>query len=436
MTAYARLHLSTVALLAHLTCGSACAGPEGESLGPTKIASACAVIVVPGFEGSVLVDEKGVRVWPPQPGSLLWWGLEEDLSIDRSLRATGILLNVPIVPDLIERRVYGPLVDALDAQGCTVISFAYDWRQDLFENAALFAQFVDDGQHHELPIIAHSLGGLIVRVASHDIDLRGPIFYAAVPFKSGLGFLVDVQQGSPLGLRRTFLPGRLLRTFPSTFVIFAEHEARIDGADLFDAHMWMRSDLDGAPQPTGALVESVTLDDWLPAAWLPKGLRPKGALSAGGRAKSDASEAEEARYRREVESAIARAHAARQRLERLPPQAMAQVHVIVGTGRPTPQKAVLGTDGRPHTEETTTDGDGRIVVDDAIPDEAANDRVFLVQAAHSRVLEESDVHAYLQAAIAAHFSGVPADGARTMRSGQNAPDGARPLVPPLDEGSR
>jgi hypothetical protein len=344
----------------------------------------CSVVIVPGFEGSRLADTAGLQVWPPEPMSLLWWGLIEDLSIHRPLVPTGIVLNVPVVTDLVVRPVYGPLVDALSQEGCRVIPFAYDWRQDLSETAERFARFVTENAYHELPIIAHSLGGLVVKRASAMVTLRGDVFYVAVPFRSGLGFLRDLQNGSPVGFRRTFLPARLLQTYPSTYVIFAEHEPRMGGASVFALEMWL-------PGPAASERSAVERDD--------------------------------------IARAIARAHASRQAFEALPPDPSARAHVIAGTGEDTPASAMADAEGWWSYDRFSTDGDGRVLSDDAIPAGFPSEQVFRTAGQHSRLLEDPAVHATILGIVRPH-------GGDGRPPHQKAPLGARPTVPPIDEGSR
>ncbi len=147
------------------------------------------VIIIPGISGSQLINSK--------TGKNVWFSIKRDkdddlrlpmtspvLSRNRDyLRASDIIRSVklPVLPDV---EVYQTLIDALIARGYTegdwqhpkatdvFYVFAYDWRRDNVESAALLMQNMQAVKRIlkkpglKFDILAHSMGGLVARYAA------------------------------------------------------------------------------------------------------------------------------------------------------------------------------------------------------------------------------------------------------------------------------
>jgi len=146
------------------------------------------VIIIPGLEGTEIIQKDGTHAWfsvHRGSGDDLRLPVQSPvLSRNRdSLRAGDIIrkVDVKLLPDI---EVYQGVVDALESKGYTEASwanpkasdcfyvFAYDWRRDNVENAQLLMQRMLAVKSRlrrpqlKFDIIAHSMGGLIARYAA------------------------------------------------------------------------------------------------------------------------------------------------------------------------------------------------------------------------------------------------------------------------------
>jgi pimeloyl-ACP methyl ester carboxylesterase len=112
------------------------------------------VFVLPGLTGTLL-DAQGQRIWIDLP-QLAIGGLGRLEIGDPGIEPSG-LVNL----------YYGDLIEHLSASHA-VIPFPYDWRRSIRDEAARFADAVDERlRETERPvrIVAHSMGGLVARAA-------------------------------------------------------------------------------------------------------------------------------------------------------------------------------------------------------------------------------------------------------------------------------
>lgn len=146
------------------------------------------VIIIPGLEGSELLQRDGSHAW-----FSIHRGKGDDLRLPLSspvlarnrdsLRVGDIIrkVDVKMLPDI---EVYQSLIDALQQKGYTEATwnspkatdvfyvFPYDWRRDNVENAQLLMQRMTAVKRRlgrpglKFDIIAHSMGGLIARYAA------------------------------------------------------------------------------------------------------------------------------------------------------------------------------------------------------------------------------------------------------------------------------
>ncbi len=199
------------------------------------------VIFIHGIKGSVLQkDDK--TLWLSQRQVLTHTEPLIYNSTDTSVRATGILDRVILIPWLYEYRSYYAIARTLACipRGYT---FYYDWRQSPEENAKLLSSLVrhvkeKDGAKPS--IVAHSMGGLITHYAMptihNDID---SIIYVGTPFQPGLSFLDDYRNGSETGLNTTIQNREAIFSAPSLPALLPHaSEKKYYGKSLFDITTW------------------------------------------------------------------------------------------------------------------------------------------------------------------------------------------------------
>lgn len=115
------------------------------------------VVVLPGVMGSHLEVGAGDRIWF-DPADIALGGLDRIAWGKPDVEAEKLFDNF-----------YGELCLYL-AQSHRVVPFAYDWRQPLDVLAERFGEFVDrllEGTTQPVRLLAHSMGGLVVRACIH-----------------------------------------------------------------------------------------------------------------------------------------------------------------------------------------------------------------------------------------------------------------------------
>lgn len=243
---------STTALCFLLCFCSAC-GTSSTLHSPGSEASRSAVIVVAGFYGTKLarVDNE----------SLLWVTASQalggkqrltlplpDLALEGvTLRPSGILDEVTVVPWLYSVGFYRPLLDELgslhDGQG-SVSPLNFDWRLDLMEVVRTLSAEVrrlkSEGMTH-ITLVAHSLGGLIVsyylRYGDQELDTAEEtwegtrqveaVAMGGVPFLGTMWSFRNMQYGRLVGLNKTILDHQALSSFPASYYMLPAREADV-----------------------------------------------------------------------------------------------------------------------------------------------------------------------------------------------------------------
>lgn len=200
-----------------------------------------AVVVIPGIMGSTLCEGEDV-LWGMH--RLGWyreaWRHPESLArlaltpAERAgdysrITATGLLRRPAFAPFLRGLEPYGHLVDAVTAavaDPAAVLEFAYDWRLPVTHNAALLhaaaaahletwrthprytemLRALPDTRPARLVLIAHSMGGLLVRALAPGLDIRATITLGT-PFDGAAqaALILNTGRGAPVPLPRTAL---------------------------------------------------------------------------------------------------------------------------------------------------------------------------------------------------------------------------------------
>lgn len=117
------------------------------------------VVVIPGILGSQL----GMARQPPLPNDVLWLD-PIDIQVGR-LGLLGLDAAAPIIPLGVVLYSHLKLRLRLRAARFAVTSHDYDWRLGIQDSGALLAERLRNLDSGRLAIVAHSMGGLITRVA-------------------------------------------------------------------------------------------------------------------------------------------------------------------------------------------------------------------------------------------------------------------------------
>lgn len=279
-----------VASCATFLVACATADPAIEQLYPAHSANRerVPVILIPGLLGSRLArTDNGQELWPGSTRKLLTSGYE-DLAlridpetlepIDDGLVASG-LFDGAVGLDFY-RRIVMQLGEAggyrLSRPGSKVVQqkarlylFAYDWRQDNVVSVRKLDELIEqirrdyDDPTLRVDVIAHSMGGLIVRYYERygTVDVLGgnsfPVTGLGLSKLRRLVLLGTPNQGAVTALHKflngyrvgiSALPTEGVATMPSTFQLFphplVDWVVNINGQplnfDVFDVGFWRR----------------------------------------------------------------------------------------------------------------------------------------------------------------------------------------------------
>lgn len=279
-----------VASCATFLVACATADPAIEQLYPAHSANRerVPVILIPGLLGSRLArTDNGQELWPGSTRKLLTSGYE-DLAlridpetlepIDDGLVASG-LFDGAVGLDFY-RRIVMQLGEAggyrLSRPGSKVVQqkarlylFAYDWRQDNVVSVRKLDELIEqirrdyDDPTLRVDVIAHSMGGLIVRYYERygTVDVLGgnsfPVTGLGLSKLRRIVLLGTPNQGAVTALHKflngyrvgiSALPTEGVATMPSTFQLFphplVDWVVNINGQplnfDVFDVGFWRR----------------------------------------------------------------------------------------------------------------------------------------------------------------------------------------------------
>ncbi|HJR76014.1 MAG TPA: hypothetical protein VJ805_03540 [Nitrospiraceae bacterium] len=210
-----------------------------------KSSPEAAVVLIPGYYGSRLVEEAS--------GRLVWLSVQEalvgtkslalpraDLGIPNSVlvRPDGILQDIPVVPFLYSVNGYGTLLKALDRVGprSEVVPLAYDWRMDLLAAVDALHQTIERLRSRGIPRIAlvgHSMGGLIAAYYLRYGTQRPPdaietwegasrvdaVVLAGVPYRGSMTTFRNMQYGRRIGFNGMLLTAEAVSSFPGSYYL-------------------------------------------------------------------------------------------------------------------------------------------------------------------------------------------------------------------------
>jgi pimeloyl-ACP methyl ester carboxylesterase len=158
-----------------------------------------AIFFLPGILGSKLLLGTE-EVWPPTLSEITFGYERINKLVDPACVPGEVIRQVCIRP------IYGPILDdvreLVGGDATHVREFPYDWRRDIRETADDFAAALEatvaNGAEH-VSVVAHSMGGLVARLALEDPRHAASPWLAKV---SDLLLLTAPQLGAPLALAR------------------------------------------------------------------------------------------------------------------------------------------------------------------------------------------------------------------------------------------
>ncbi|WP_269580805.1 esterase/lipase family protein [Roseibium sp. Sym1] len=235
------------------------------------------VVVIPGIMGSKLcrIEEDGNR-------TVIWGTLDSilrfsDLRLDDRAEPTGScgLIREMSYLGLYTQEIYRPILERLKAagyrEGSTLLTFDYDWRQSVFDNAARFKMFLERSvpKDAKVDIVAHSMGGLVARafILQEDGARRvNSLITAGSPLRGSVRIFEMLERG--WGDASVVVGGvedfrRIMLSFPSIFDLMPSYEGCCEGDFLatqaFDVareDAWTKLNWDGVdPASLPDLVE-------------------------------------------------------------------------------------------------------------------------------------------------------------------------------------
>jgi pimeloyl-ACP methyl ester carboxylesterase len=155
---------------------------------------------------------------------------------------------------------YLPLKFALQAAGYTVRCFAYDWRLGIAEMGAALAARLTGETAREINVVAHSMGGLLARVALRSESGRRVrrLITLGTPHEGSFAPVQAVRGSYPLVRRLAQIDARhdaetLAREVFSSFHSLDQMLPRGQSPDLLNQRNWPGS----GPQPNATLLDRV-----------------------------------------------------------------------------------------------------------------------------------------------------------------------------------
>jgi pimeloyl-ACP methyl ester carboxylesterase len=211
------------------------------------------VYYVPGLMGSQLSRARE----RPLPDDLVWM---DPCDIQQSKLS---LFAIPGETLLVAGPVlhgYLPLKFALQAAGYTVRCFAYDWRLSIADTGAALAAVLADEKAREIHLVAHSMGGLVARVALQTSAGQRvkQLVTLGVPHGGSFAPVQAVRGSYPLVRRLAQLDPKhdaeaLAREVFSSFHSLYQMLPRDSATDLINQRNWPVT----GPQPNATLLDRV-----------------------------------------------------------------------------------------------------------------------------------------------------------------------------------
>lgn len=211
------------------------------------------IIFVPAIMGSKLCNSKGELIWGDL-GSYLPNRLAQlRLPIDGSpppfeIRPCGLIENITVIPLFYTQHVYDDLRNSLESivrrkrtSGCetiptdienSYIEFSYDWRLSNFETARELSKCIRKfPEGTKFDIVAHSMGGLIARIAIQTLGQRARVanlITLGTPHLGSASVFKRLSEGIEEDILRAFSTDiltfrEIILSFPSTYQLLPSY---------------------------------------------------------------------------------------------------------------------------------------------------------------------------------------------------------------------
>lgn len=203
------------------------------------------VIFLPGIKGSLLERE----------GKTTWLNLRLALrdtapflyAPDAPMTPAGIMSRINIIPGLLSYSPYHRITATL-ACNPNAYFFAYDWRRPPMDNVndlVALVERVNSETGQKPSIVSHSMGGLLTHVLMKNHATKvDKVVYVGVPFRPGIGFMDDLNNGVRTGMNRTILSKEATFSHPSSFVLLPhDGDYFYQGKNLMDIRTWIDGSL-------------------------------------------------------------------------------------------------------------------------------------------------------------------------------------------------
>lgn len=318
-----------------------------------------ATILVPGYKGSFLANDKGERIWIT-PGKALAGG-DTSLAIpfagQRETHSAG-----PLHPDGpitrlsvlgIGASVYLPFLEFAGEKLPGVVPFSYDWRQDIRVSARELCAQIEASPAARVDLVVHSMGGL---VALHCLKLGAPkvrrVVFAGTPFRGAAEILKDLARGVKEVLNGSLMSQEAIFTFTAAWQLAPPDSV------LLNASRWQ----------------------------------------AGLGLFADPAVRENPAYLDLLENQLEKAHAHWKKLEGFEPKV--PVLAVIGKGRDTVSGTTFNPEGTPEFDHPPkSDGDGLVPESSARPAFAHEE--LISSAVHQSLLNDPAVQAAIERFLAA-----------------------------------
>lgn len=232
------------------------------------------MIFIPGYYGSFLkAEDSQKRVWLTLGGAL--WG-DQTLALNlnnievpgyKKMQTDGVFDEISVIPGIYSQNVYGDAIHELQTNlknHAKVVSFAYDWRQDIVSSAKKLHELVESLYNNgakEVSIVAHSMGGLVASYyliyADQDLENAKANFSGAnrinktvivgTPYKGTMHVFRNMQFGISAGFNDEALNAQAISSFPSSYTLLPYYEnALINKSNkdqskfIFNSNIWIK----------------------------------------------------------------------------------------------------------------------------------------------------------------------------------------------------
>jgi pimeloyl-ACP methyl ester carboxylesterase len=213
------------------------------------------VIFVPGIMGSQLCQPRE----RPLPDNLIWLD-PSDIQQGRFAMLTmpgpQLLACGPVLYHYLRLKL------VLTAAGYSVRCFAYDWRRDIEDTGLVLSRVLAATRAREISIVAHSMGGLVARIALRSDAGQGVrrLITLGTPHRGSYAPVQAIRGVYPLVRRLAQIdpqhsPETLAREVFSSFHSLYQM-LPLDGSyDLIDSRNWPVT----GPQPNATLLDRVPM---------------------------------------------------------------------------------------------------------------------------------------------------------------------------------